>query len=272
MTRDATSILVIGDTAHAEFCYVPHALTWYGTVRLAHNLADLDRDPPELCFLLQRYPGEFPALELDALLRRWPLTRFVTVAGSLCEGEPRSGQPWPGQVRIYWHEFPGWWALQCKRIANGQAAEWALPRTSREEDVIRNLGDVEWPGLEGLIGVVGSRRSGAANCLLDILRTANLAGVLLPGDHSTMVTGLRCLLWDDADPDGLWRDELRALSQTWPCVPILALMNYPRVADRDWLEEQFEVGAAVLGKPYDVDVLLATLSHVAATPAIVRKS
>jgi hypothetical protein len=272
MMRDAASILLVGDTAHAEFSYVPHALTWHGAVRHAKNLADLDRDPPQLCFLLQRYPGEFPAHELDSLLRRWPLTRFVTVAGSLCEGEPRSGQPWAGQVRIYWHEFPGWWALQRKRIVEGQAAEWALPRTSREEDVVRNVGDVQWQGLDGLIGVVASRRSGAAHCLLDVLRMANLAGVLLPGDHSTMVTGLRCLLWDDADPDGKWRDELRALSHAWSGVPILALMNYPRVADREWLEEQFEVGAAVLGKPYDVDVLLATLACVAATPDIVRES
>lgn len=261
MTANTLQILVVGDRSRPEFRDVLPSLRDGAIVTTRRNLAEADA-APDLCVLLSSVPGEFSPAALQSQLARWPLVRFVSVAGQLCEGEPRTGQPWPGQVRLYWHEFPGWWALQCARLKNGDTPEWALPRTSREDDVLRQCAPICWPELTGLIGVAASRGDGASGTLLAILREAGLNGCHLQQRARREVAGLQAILWDDDDPSDAWHGRLLALRDQWPGPPIVVLRNFPRVADRDWLESHLGAPGAVAAKPYDVDVLLATLALV----------
>ncbi len=258
------TILLIGDRKRAEFrdarrIVEAERASFFPTLAEAAQ-----HTAPDVCILLQSTAGEFGVTDLEAALRRWPLTRFITIAGSLGEGEPRTGAPWGGQSRIYWHAFPGWWRLQQARVARGHAPEWALPRTSGEEHALLQLPTVTWPELTGPIGIASARRSAAQALLLDALRATGLSGVWLPNDERIEVVGLQAIVWDDDDPDGHWRADLLQLRQRWPGVPLLALRNFPRVDDRDWLEERFE-RTAVMAKPYDLEVLLATLASMVAS-------
>lgn len=274
--RAAMTMLAIGDADRAEFRDVVPSLRAHATVASVHSLMDVAQvnDPPNVCLLLQAVPGEYSARDLESLLSRWPLTRFVTVAGALCEGETRTGRPWPGQLRIYWHEFPGWWSLQVARLAAGQCPEWGWPRTSREDDLLRHAPPFELPRIDGLIGVAASRWNDAARLLLDIVRDAGLNGCRLSVDDRTQVAGLRAVLWDDDDPVGAWRVDFDRLRDCWPGTPIVALLNYPRCEDRTLVEnaEGAYPGGAIVAKPYDIDTLLSTLVLVTNRARSVRKT
>lgn len=261
MLERPLQMLVVGDHACAEFRDVVPALRSAGNIDLRRTLTSLAA-APDLCVLLQSHPGEFAASELEAQLQRWPLARFISIAGSLCEGEPRTGRPWPGQCRVYWHAFPGWWALQSARMRQGDVPEWALPRTSREDDSLRLGTPVRWPSLNGVIGVAASHGDRAGGTLLAMLRQVGLNACSLERQTPRGIAGLQAILWDD-DPAGGWRERALELQDRWPAVPLVALRNFPRVDDRDWLETHWHARCAVAAKPFDFDVLLASLAHVA---------
>lgn len=253
-------MLAVGDAERPEFRDVLPALRRLGNVETSRTL-NPSTAAPDLCFLLQATPGEFSSETLEAMLLRWPLTRFITIAGSLCEGEPRTGRPWQGQTRLYWHEFPAWWSLQLARLQVGAAAAWALPRTSREDDVVRHSARVGWPALQGLVGVVANDFDAGGH--LATLRDAGLNGCRLTLKTRREIAGLQLIVWDDDDPTHDWRSRLLAFHQLWPSVPMVVLLNFPRVADRDWLEAEVKAPAMLLAKPFDLDAFVATLVLVA---------
>ncbi|MFM7073296.1 MAG: hypothetical protein ACKO38_16030, partial [Planctomycetota bacterium] len=51
---------------------------------------------PELIVGFQNRPGQWREEELHVLAGRWPLAVMVSLLGSWCEGEPRTGRPLPG--------------------------------------------------------------------------------------------------------------------------------------------------------------------------------
>ena len=96
---------------------------------------------PDVIVVAQAFPGQFSHQAIDRLRRLAPLARVVGLMGSWCEGEMRTGLPWPGAVRTYWHQ----WAARCdrelRRLAEGECCSWTLPPTATEEE--RLLADAE---------------------------------------------------------------------------------------------------------------------------------
>lgn len=61
---------------------------------------------------LQSRPGEYSQAEIDAIAIADPLAKPFLIAGTLCEGEPRSGRLLLDVTRLYWHEPIGTiWSL-----------------------------------------------------------------------------------------------------------------------------------------------------------------
>lgn len=270
------AIYAVGDLQRPEFHGLAPLLGTHAAVAEFADLGQLARATaaPDLCVLFQSVPNAISSRQLESLLSRWPLARFVTVAGPLCEGEPRTGRPWPGQLRVYWHEFPGWWSLQVARVAAGQCPEWGLPRTSREDDLLRGAQPTPWLRNEGLIGVAANSWNESSRLLLDIVRDAGLNGCRLSLNDRTQVAGLRAILWDDNDPAGNWRATFDRLHARWPGTPIVALLNFPRVEDRALVRNAVGdyPGGAILAKPYDLDTLLSTLAALPRVTGTMRKS
>ena len=50
-------------------------------------------------------PGQYSEETIDRLRRLAPLARVVGLLGSWCEGESRTGRPWPASIRVYWHQW-----------------------------------------------------------------------------------------------------------------------------------------------------------------------
>lgn len=74
--------------------------------------------------------SEFHTREVERLHRRTPLTRLVTLLGSWCEGEFRSGTPLPGVARVYWYEFIPRAQAELFSVQRPGYAGWSLPRTA----------------------------------------------------------------------------------------------------------------------------------------------
>jgi hypothetical protein len=134
------AILCVGRTDRSEFRDVLPVLTAWGSVstaptaRAAQTQLAHESPTPDLIVFAQSYPGEFTDEQIDDLRRQAPLARLVALLGTWCEGEMRSGTPWSGAVRVYWHEWKPHCHLEMERLLTGRESLWSLPPTACEEE------------------------------------------------------------------------------------------------------------------------------------------
>ena len=133
------NILVLGNSRRREFREVRALLEALGRVsdaadgRSAMGLVAREEATVDLIVIAQSYPGEFPHDAVDGLRRLSPLSRIVGLMGSWCEGEQRTGKPWPAVSRIYWHQWPARCARQLPRSSGGGSSSWDLPITAEAQ-------------------------------------------------------------------------------------------------------------------------------------------
>jgi len=148
------STLVIGDATGAEFAHVTADLRARTDARFVASLIEAieylsDESQrgaawsPDCFILLERRPGELCRKSYDRLRAIAPLSRAVCVLGSWCEGEFRSGQPWPAAVRMYWHQFSSWFERELSIIHRGGCSSLLLPITATEEERLLQNGAVD---------------------------------------------------------------------------------------------------------------------------------
>jgi len=82
-------------------------------IETRESISDVENDPNYPAFLrdvdffvlCRSFPNEFRARDVEALRRAAPLAPIICVAGTLCEGENRTGESFPGVRRFY---FDAW--------------------------------------------------------------------------------------------------------------------------------------------------------------------
>nr|NIL96717.1 hypothetical protein [Planctomycetales bacterium]NIP68851.1 hypothetical protein [Planctomycetales bacterium] len=148
--------LLIGDFGRQEFSEAAETIARAGKVAMVDTLADAlqridgGQFQPDLIVLACAWPGQFDHAQLYALRRRLPLARFLSVLGSWCEGETRSGDPWPGMLRTYWHHWLPHWSSELRQFVRHQLTTWGLPTTASDDE--RWIGAAPLPqGGQGLI-------------------------------------------------------------------------------------------------------------------------
>ena len=260
------AILLVGPAHRPEFREAAATLDRFGQVAAAGDATEAERllaGPlvADLIVVVQSFPGEVAAEAVDRLRQRAPLARVVGLLGSWCEGEMRSGEPWPAAVRVYWHQWPDRCAAELDRIGFGRPAAWSLPATATEEERLLLESRDPLPAGAGLI-VVCSRSFDVADWLSDACRRQGYATVRLDPRRLPYVEGAAAGLFDmaDAGPDDL--AELAAFTAHLRPAPVLALMHFPRTQD---LRRAARHGAAgVLSKPVQLEDLLGRLARVCA--------
>src|SRR5690349_7541486 len=107
LTRSSNpAVQIIGDVDHADFREAIALLRAQSRVVASADAL------PELIVVAQSRPDSITSAQVEPF-RRWaPLAGVVTLLGSWCEGETRTGRPLPGVERIYWYQFPAWWQRQ----------------------------------------------------------------------------------------------------------------------------------------------------------------
>lgn len=140
MTGSEISILLVGNTARSEFRRARAALDGLGRVvsvpdaESAAAALGEGQVVADVIVVAQSYPGEFSLRAIDRLRRLAPLSRVLGLMGSWCEGEARTGRPWPGAIRIYWHQWLPRCHRELRRLCRGQCSAWGLPITATEEE------------------------------------------------------------------------------------------------------------------------------------------
>lgn len=252
------SVLFVGDCAHDEFRAAVEMLDEHGAVTFARDVAaareDLIRNAwsPSLIVIAQARPGEHAEAELDALRRAAPLAPLVCLLGTLCEGESRSGSPYPGGVRIYWHQWrerawPELLALQA-----GRASSWSLPATASDEERLLCSASERITAARGLVAIASASfemadwlASACREQGFDVLRTCASRPAVSPQ--------VSVVVWDAGPAENSDLDDLAALLAAYPSAKLIVLADFPRL---EHYERLLRAGAAaVLSKP----VMLAEL-------------
>ena len=263
MSSPTLHILLIGDTSRPEFHEAVAALE-----EVAHvtRFADVDAASVALAedlftvhgiVLAQAYPGQFSAVAIDRLRSLAPLARLIAILGSWCEGEPRSGHPLPGVIRMYWHQAAVRIRWEFPRCFEAESSVWGLPATATDEERLLASIDAPLPEGRGLVAL-WTRRPEMEGLLADACHRGGYATVWLHPRRPARVQGAVAAIYDGAVLDAAGLAELRQFAAEVSPAPVLALLDAPRIQDFRLAQT---LGVTVLAKPFRVDELLRGLSR-----------
>lgn len=271
-------VFLVGGSDRAEFAAARAELFRLARVTLAAGIPEAihllvgDGRHPDVIVLAQAIPGEFSREAVESLRRAAPLARLVGLLGTWCEGEMRTGDPWPGVIRLYWHQWHPQAAIHLKALAAAKATSWALPPTATHEDRLledlpagaaaaagRVLGTlaVFSPRVEMTDWICEAFTAPEWNVLpVDFRRVQEFLGV--NRDACLALAGhVDLLIYDATEFDAAEAARFSRVRDLVGPKESLLLCDFPRLADRRRAEA---AGAAcLLAKPVD----LLDLTHVA---------
>jgi hypothetical protein len=248
------AVWLVGPSEHADF---------REAVALIRAEAKLDAttEPPELIIIAQDRPGAVDQQAVEQFRRQAPLAGIVSLVGSWCEGEPRTGRPPVGVTRLYWYEFAPWWRRQMERRDEGLCPDWAIGNDCGMRISDCGIGREALTD-SGLIALTVPRWE-TADALADILLRVGYATIWQPpANLDSLACAVTAGIWEGAQLDDGEAAELQRFCArlAGDGAPVVALLDFPR---RESLDRARSVGAAaVLAKPWlNVD-LVATLRHI----------
>ena len=147
----ALASLLVGPFERPEFAPAAANLSRWGPTWQVADLAEAvvwagAGHHPDLIVVAQLYAGQLPHALLAALVERLPLAHLVQVLGSWCEGEERTGHPWPGASRLFWYEWPARVPQILAEIAEGRCSDWNRPVTATREERLLRTAVPDLPG------------------------------------------------------------------------------------------------------------------------------
>ena len=259
------SILLIGDADRRVFRQARDCLFTLGHVQRAADAAAAAalltdaQAAADLIVVAQSHPGEFSHADIDRLRQLAPLARIVALLGSWCEGELRTGRPWPANVRICWHQWPARAERNLRQLVAGRASAWTLPVTATEEERLLADADEPLPTGRGLIAV-SSPVFALADWLMAACGRSGYGTVWLRPPSRSNVERATAIIFDGSECRGEELDELRRVATELAPAPVVALLDFPRSEDCD--RAHAAGAAAVLSKPLCLADLLWQLERV----------
>ena len=218
---------------------------------------------PDFIVIAQSRPGEFAISQIDRLRRLVPVARIVGLLGPWCEGEARTGKPWPGAVRIYWYH----WLPQCSRavakLLDGACPSWGLPVTANDEDRLLAASVQKPPARRGLI-TIATWHAETGNALADACRACGYRTRWLRPDQREAMPDATAALWVGGDMNDQESKELKRLADQLPGVPIIALLDFPRVESRARARACGAVAA--MARPFQLEDLFWQLDRALGLP------
>lgn len=259
------SILLVGDGDRSEFRQARSVLDRLGRVTVIAEaesaVAALSEGlvAAEVIVVAQAFPGQFSHGAIDRLRRLAPLARVLGLLGSWCEGEMRTGKPWPGAIRIYWHQWPARCDQELGRMGRGECSGWGLPVTATEEERLLLAADCPVSKQQGLIAIYTLPLE-MQDWLSAAFRCRGCSTVWLRPPHPTHVEGAIAAIFDGSDCRGEELRQLEYLAATLRPAPIIALLDFPRIED---CNRAMAAGAsAVVSKPLYLDDLFWQLDRL----------
>ncbi|TVS15182.1 MAG: response regulator [Planctomycetaceae bacterium] len=252
------SVLLIGDRQHRDFA---DAILWLQQHCRLQTAADPDAANqvldqtglPQVVLFVQSRPGQFAQADIETIHARSPLSRLVVLLGSWCEGEMRTGKPWSGVVRIYWHQWAARIIPELMSASAGGGGVWRLPRTASGTEQFAQATEGPWPSGRGLV-VIHTRLFCDYQALSDACQAGGYSSTWDRPDHSSFADGATCVLCTLIGGDPRETAVVTRLANRHAPAPVIVLLDFLRCDDR---RRMLEAGAAAtLAKPLLVGDLL----------------
>lgn len=247
-------ILVTGDYWHREF---KSFLASVSNVILTpiKNIGSIANQTFDLIIIAQSLPDQIPLHSVEQLQNNFPTTPIVAVLGSWCEGELRTGNPWPGVLRIYWHQWQGRYDTFIEELESGQITGWHTPRTSTTTDRVMQVRRPHFLGSRNgrrdLIGI-SAQSSTQFEMLRDAIEHFGYRARSIEQTAWDAATIARCKLIC-VDAESLTQNLVRRiewLQNEFPESALTVIASFPRANE---VERLVQMGVAeVVSKPFEM--------------------
>lgn len=186
--------------------------------------------PVDLVVVAQARPGHFSHSQIEAIRRAAPLAPIVALLGSWCEGETRSGSPWPGVTRIYWHQWNGRFRPEIARLSRGEPGAWTQPLTATAEERLLCSGTAEHGTDHRRVAVV-SHNGEICDWLVAACQRRGMSAITLRRAPAGQIEGVSLLLWDAGLPSPQAIEAFRLGLRQFPGSEAIVLADFPRDDD-----------------------------------------
>lgn len=255
-------ILMVGEYRHREFQNAVAQMEQVADVvcfrgaDAALNWLRSAGGSPRWIVAAQSRPGQFYAPELEALFALSPLSRMVVLLGSWCEGETRSGTPYPGIERVYFHSWRPWFDRQWQGTYQSALL---LSRTATPNDYGLADSRSSLPILSANIGI-SSRNADTVDALKDAFRGTG-ASLTWLSDYPIVLepSDLDLAIAHDVEPRYGRMQAISHIESLYPNLPIVALVDFPRWDELESLRERVE---GFISQPYRIGDLIGTVSQI----------
>ena len=257
MTSPIPKILLVGDYWHSDFrTLITHSActtTLVPTEQLSdEHLADSSFD---LVILAAASRDQFSPAWVESVRNKIAPTPLIALLGAWCEGEQRSGEPWPGVPRIYWHQWQNRLDFFIQQFALDQTNNWQLPATANQADQIANLDikNISNLGERKLTIGISAVSDVHFQMVADASRALKTEPVWIEPDQTTTFADQQfSLVVVDGDS---WNQDLQSRIN-WLRTdlkinsPIVLMLNFPRPSDLPSLH--YEGITEIVSKPFQL--------------------
>ena len=273
MTIQAPKVLLTGDYWHADFQALIASSACVTTLIPTEKLSDEHLADPtfDLVILAASRREQFSHEWVESIRGKLSPTPIVALLGTWCEGEQRSGEPWPAVQRVYWHQWRGRFDFFLRQLESDEVCDWQLPPTANQADKLMNLSAKDTYGFSDRRLIVG------VSAVSDI-QYQMIADASHPFGAETY--WIQRQQWDGSTDEQLslvivdadtWNHEVQARvlwlrNDLKIDSPIVLLLNFPRQSD---LSAVHAMGITeVVSKPFQLsDLALAAERAVDSTEA-----
>jgi hypothetical protein len=235
------TVWVVGDWQQAEFA---EAMAWLTTAArctwcdargsevFGRRKAVEDYVPPKTLdscsaiLLVQSRPGQISRGDVERMHVAAPLARLVALVGEWCDGELRSGRPWPGVVRVPVNS----WRCRLEQelgLSGGAAGLQApLPRTATPTERLESTLALLKPGSDRAItAAVFSGRRANYEAIADLLQQLAINSIW-SNEATASVATADLLIFDG------W-EEVSISGRLPAALPRLLLLHFSRREDHE---------------------------------------
>lgn len=252
-------ILLTGDFWHQDFQHIVSGFGVPVTLVPIDKVETVGDSRFDLVVIAQSRRNQFFTEDVEQVQAMFAGIPVVALLGSWCEGETRSGSPWPGVVRVYWHQWEGQYERFSKQLAETGITQWHAPRTSTPADRAAarvpgtaNSKDIQYIGISAWSPTQHEMIDDAIKSLG--WKSRWVERFMWDGETTKMISAV-CV-----EADG-WsvslQNRIKWLRTEIPNTPLVLLLNYPRKSE---LEEIRNSGVSeVVSKPFELDELKSAI-------------
>ena len=263
-------ILFTGDFWHADFKTIISSIDVPITLVPIEKIDSVSDQQFDLIVVAQSRRDQFSSIDVEKIQTIFANTPTVSLLGSWCEGESRSGTPYPGLIRVYWHQWEGRYQKFVDQLAQEELTEWHAPMTSSVADRIASssVGPetslVQCVGISAWSNTQHEMYADAVKCFGWKSRWVERGA--WGGSRASLLSAVVI----DADSwSGALSNRVNWLRTEFPRVPMVLTLNYPRENELDEISQSGI--SAVVSKPFELEDLRQAIQlAVSGDPARVQ--